>query len=44
MLYEDHIGSRDHDLPDDGVAELEDRMDHGALARLDDAPAFEQVD
>ena len=31
----DHVGARPHDLADDGVAELEDRVDEPALLALD---------
>ena len=40
----DHVGARDHDLADDGVAELEDRVDHLALVVLDDVGVAGHVD
>src|SRR6266702_4568375 len=43
-LDEDHVGARHHDLPHDRVAELEYRVDHRPLARLDHPAALEQVD
>ena len=43
-LDEDHVGARHHDLPHDGVAELEHRVDHRPLARLDHLPLLQQVD
>ena len=38
------VGARHHHLADDGVAELEDRVDHLALAVLDHAALLGQVD
>ena len=35
-LHADHVGAGHHDLPHDGVAELEDRVDEPALLPLDD--------
>ena len=43
-LDEDHVGTRDHHLAHEGVAELEDRVDHPALVGLDDAGLLGQVD
>ena len=40
----DHVGARHHDLARDGVAELEDRVDHLALAGLDQRALARQVD
>ena len=39
-----HVGARHHDLAHDGVAELEDRVDHLALAGLDERALAGQVD
>ncbi len=41
---DDHVGARHHDLAHDGVAELEDRVDHLALARLDQRGVARPVD
>ncbi len=42
-LNEHHVGARHHDLPHDRVTELEHRVDHGALAGLDDLALLKQV-
>ena len=39
-----HVGARHHDLAHDGVAELEDRVDHLALAGLDERGLAREVD
>ena len=41
---EHHLGAGHHHLADDGVTELEHRLDHLALAGLDDAALLEEVD
>ena len=43
-LDEHHVGARHHHLADQGVAELEDRVDHPALGRLDHPRLLRQVD
>ena len=43
-LDEHHVGARHHHLADDGVAELEDRVDHLPLAGLDEVALLGQVD
>jgi hypothetical protein len=43
-LYPDDVGARDHDLAGDGVAQLEHRVDHVALAGLHDAALLGHVD
>ena len=40
----DHVGARHHHLADEGVAELEDRVDHLALVVLDHVGLAGQVD
>ena len=40
----DHVVARHHHLAGDGVAELEDRVDHLALAGLDDRRRLGEVD
>ena len=44
VVDRDHVGARHHDLAHDGVAELEDRVDHLALVGLDHARVAGQVD
>ena len=39
----DHVGARQHHLADDGVAELEDRVDEASLLALDDVLAGRDV-
>ena len=39
----DHVGAGHHDLADDGVAELDDRLDEAALLGLDDLVLHGQV-
>ena len=43
-LDEDDVGARHHHLAHDGVAELEDRVDHRPLAVLDELVLLGQVD
>jgi hypothetical protein len=43
-LDEDDVGARHHDLADDRVAQLEDRVDHHPLAVLDELVLLREVD
>ena len=43
-LDEDDLGTRDHHLPDEGVAELEDGVDHLPLLVLDEVVGLGHVD
>ena len=43
-LDEDDVGARHHHLADDGVAELEDGVDHHPLAVLDELVLLGEVD
>ena len=44
LLDRHHVGARHHHLADEGVAELEDRVDHLALHRLDHLGLAGEVD
>src|SRR3712207_7207340 len=44
LFRSDDVGARHHDLAGDGVAQLEHRVDHVALAGLDDAALLGHVD